>query len=88
MLSTGRSSRKKKIKKQEKESPKKVVIKLNTYRDVDKIISFIDNSKNDSQSKYCKDHFKDIKGTKTMEQYMKNIVNKNSIVEKKIVENE
>ena len=88
MLSTGRSFRKKKIREQEEESPKKVVIKLNAYRDVDKIISFIDNSRKNSQSKYCKDHFKNIKGTKTMDQYMKNIVNKNSIVERKIVENE
>ena len=88
LLSTGRSFRKKKIKEQEVESPKKVVIKLNAYRDVDKIISFIDNSRKNSQSKYCKDHFKNIKGTKTMDQYMKNIVNKNSIVERKIVENE
>ena len=88
LLSTGRSFRKKRIKEQEEESPKKVVIRLNAYRDVDKIISFIDNSKKNSQSKYCKDHFKNIKGTKTMDQHMKNIVNKNSIVERKIVENE
>jgi len=88
LLSTGRSFRKKRIKEPEPESPKKVVIKLNAYRDVDKIISFIDNSRKNSQSKYCKDHFKNIKGTKTMDQHMKSIANKNSIVERKIVEKE
>ena len=87
LLSTGRSF-KKKIIKEPVESPKKVVMKLNAYRDVDKILSFIDNSRKNSQSKLCKNHFNNIKGTKIMDQHMKSIVNKNSIIERKIVENE
>ena len=34
--------------------------RLNAYNDVSKIINFIDNSKKNSQSKVCRDHFANI----------------------------
>ena len=69
----------KKKKKKEEETP----IKLNAYNDVDEIIRFIDNSKKNSQSKFYKDHFNNIKRTKTMDQKMKKLMNKNLIIERK-----
>ena len=58
----------------------KKITRLNSYRDVDKIISFIDSSKKDSQSKLCKDHFMNIQMTKAMDINMKNILRKNEII--------
>lgn len=73
----------KKKKKKEEETPKMEIIKLNAYNDVDEIIRFIDNSKKNSQSKFYKDHFNNIKRTKTMDQKMKKLMNKNLIIERK-----
>ena len=58
----------------------KKVTRLNSYRDVNKIIRFIDESKKDSQSKLCKDHFMNIQMTKEMDINMKNILRKNEIL--------
>ena len=58
----------KKKKKIEEEVVKREIIKLNAYNDVDEIIRFINNSKKNSQSKLCKEHFNNIKRTKTMDQ--------------------
>ena len=41
--------------------------RLNAYNDVSKIINFIDNSKKNSQSKVCRDHFANIQITKNMD---------------------
>ena len=75
--------KKKKKKKIEEEIPKKEIIKFNAYRDVDEIIKFIDNSKKNSQSKFYKDHFNNIRRTKTMDQKMKKLMYKNLIIERK-----
>ena len=58
----------------------KKVTRLNSYRDVNKIIRFIDQSKKDSQSKLCKDHFMNIQMTKEMDINMKNMLRKNEIL--------
>ena len=79
---TSRSFRKKKVQEQEEEF-KKQILKLNAYKDVDLILKFIDSSKKNSQSKFCKDHFNNIKRTKTMDKHIKNLLNKNLIIEKK-----
>ena len=73
----------KKKKKIEEEVVKREIIKLNAYNDVDEIIRFINNSKKNSQSKLCKEHFNNIKRTKTMDQKMKKLMYKNLIVERK-----
>ena len=59
---------------------KKKIIKLNAYNDINKIIDFIDNSKKESQSKLCKDHFMNIKITKSMDINLKNMLRKNGII--------
>lgn len=79
---TSRTYRKKKNKIQE-EIPKKEIIKLNAYNDVEEIIKFIDSSKKNSQSKFCKDHFNNIKRKKTMDQKMQKLLYKNLIIERK-----
>ena len=71
-----------KKKKKELEVVKKEKIRYNAYDDVDKILAFIDNSKKNSQSKFCKDHFNNIQRTKTMDQKKNNLIYKNLIVEK------
>ena len=58
----------------------KKVTRLNSYKDVNKIIRFIDQSKKDSQSKLCKDHFMNIQMTKEMDINMKNMLRKNEIL--------
>lgn len=73
----------KKRKQKVEEVVKKEVIKLNAYDDVDEIINFIDKSRKNSQSKFCKDHFNNIRRTKTMDQKMKNLMYKNLIIERK-----
>ncbi len=72
----------KKKKKKEEEVVKKQIIRYNAYDDVDKILSFIDNSKRNSQSKLCKAHFNNILRTKTMDQQKNNLMQKNLIIEK------
>ena len=59
---------------------KKKVVKLNAYNDINKILDFIDNSKKESQSKLCKDHFMNIKVTKSMDINLKNMLRKNGII--------
>jgi len=73
----------KKRKQKVEEVVKTEVIKLNAYNDVDEIINFIDKSRKNSQSKFCKDHFNNIRRTKTMDQKMKNLMYKNLIIERK-----
>ena len=80
---SSRPKMKKKKPKIEEEVVKKEIIKLNAYDDVDEIIRFINNSKYNSQSKFCKDHFNNIKRTKTMDQNMKRLMYKNLIIERK-----
>ena len=60
----------------------KNVIRLNSYKDVDKIINFIDVSKEGSQSKLCKEHFMNIQMTKTMDLNVKKVIRKNQIMVK------
>ena len=50
---------------------KKKFKKLNAYKDVSKIISFIDGSRKNSQSKVCRKHFENIKITKDMDRSLK-----------------
>ena len=57
----------------------KKITKYNSYRDVDKIINFIDSSNKDSQSQFCKEHFVNIQMTKEMDINKKNILAKNEI---------
>ena len=80
------STQKPKMKKKksiEEKAVKKEIIKLNSYNDVDEIIRFIDNSKYNSQSKFCKNHFKNIQRTKAMDLNMKKMMIKNLIIERK-----
>ena len=73
----------KKKKRKEEEIMKKEIIKLNAYDYVDEIIRFINNSKINSQSKFCLEHFNNIRRTKTMDQKMKKLMHKNLISERK-----
>ena len=57
----------------------KKFIRFNSYNDVTKIIQFIDTSKNNSQSKFCKEHFENIKITKNMDKSLKKMIEKNYI---------
>ena len=78
-----KGKKEKRLKKSESAifSPKhKKVTRLNSYKDVDKIINFIDTSEKDSQSKFCKDHFMNIQMTKTMDIYRANLLRKNEII--------
>ena len=58
----------------------KKITRLNSYKDVDKIIKFIDTSKKDSQSKLCKDHFINIQMTKEHDNNIKELLKKNEII--------
>ena len=58
----------------------KKVTRLNSYKDVNKIIKFIDNSKKDSQSKLCKEHFINIQRTKEADNNIKELLKKNEII--------
>ena len=57
----------------------KTITKYNSYRDVDKIINFIDSSNKNSQSQFCKEHFLNIQMAKEMDLNRKNILTKNEI---------
>ena len=57
----------------------KRVIKLNAYKDINTIMDFIENSKKESQSKLCKDHFNNIKMTKSMDINLKKMMKKNEL---------
>ncbi len=65
-------------KKGEKKRDKKVM-RLNSYNDVNKIINFIDESKINSQSKLCKEHFMNIQEKKDFDSNLKLLVKKNRI---------
>lgn len=53
--------------------------RLNAYNDVSKIITFIDSSKIDSQSKVYRNHFANIQTTKNMDKIFENLLVKNDI---------
>ena len=57
----------------------KKVSKLNSYRDCDKILNFIDSSNKNSQSKIYKEHFLNIQMTKDIDTHKKNLMKKNEI---------
>ena len=57
----------------------KIFKRLNAYNDVSKIINFIDNSKKNSQSKVCRDHFANIQITKNMDITLQKMIEKNDI---------
>ena len=81
-INLDKNIKKKKMRKSESAvfpTKQKRVIKLNAYKDINTIIDFIDNSKKESQSKLCKDHFNNIKMTKSMDLYLKNMLKKNEI---------
>lgn len=77
-----KKKKKKKIEVKKCETPSKEVIKLNGYKNVDEVINFIDNSKKYSQSKLYKEHFTNIKNTKTVNQGIDRLINKNKIIAK------
>ena len=58
---------------------KKKFKKLNAYNDVSQIISFIDGSRKNSQSKLCRRHFENIQITKNMDKSLKKMIEKNEI---------
>ena len=58
---------------------KKKFKKLNAYNDVSQIISFIDGSRKNSQSKLCRKHFENIQITKNMDKSLKKMIEKNEI---------
>ena len=53
--------------------------RLNAYNDVTKIITFIDKSNINSQSKICRNHYDNIKMTKNMDKVKENLLIKNDI---------
>ena len=55
--------------------------RLNAYNDVTRIISFIDNSKKNSQSKVCRNHFANIQITKNMDIVGEKLKKKNEIIQ-------
>ena len=55
--------------------------RLNAYNDVTRIISFIDNSKKNSQSKVCRNHFANIQITKNMDRVGERLKKKNEIIQ-------
>jgi ribosomal protein L12E/L44/L45/RPP1/RPP2 len=57
----------------------KNIIRYNSYKDVNEIIKFINNSKKDSQSKICKPHFMNIKMTKNMDSNLQKMIDLNQI---------
>ena len=77
----------KKSKKQKRaESAKEIVPettkkfkRLNAYNDVSRIISFIDGSIKNSQSKICRSHYENIQVVKNMDKSLKKMIEKNEI---------
>ena len=77
----------KKSKKQKRaESAKEIVPettkkfkRLNAYNDVSRIISFIDGSRKNSQSKICRSHYENIQVVKNMDKSLKIMIEKNEI---------
>lgn len=58
----------------------KKLIRLNAYKDVNKIINFIDYSKKESQSKICKPHFMNIKIKKNADTNIQKMIKNNGII--------
>ncbi len=65
--------------KMEEQKPRKQVIKLNSYRHVDKILDFIDSSESLSKNLPIYNHFTNIKYKKKMDEMNRRILNKNRI---------
>ena len=61
---------------------KKKFIRLNAYNDVNRIIDFIDHSRNNSQSKICRGHFANIQMAKNFNNSLQKMINKNYITYK------
>ena len=81
-INLNKNIKKKKMKKSESAIlpiKQKRVIKLNAYKDINTIMDFIENSKKESQSKLCKDHFNNIKMTKSMDINLKKMMKKNEL---------
>ena len=81
-INLNKNIKKKKMKKSESDIlpiKQKRVIKLNAYKDINTIMDFIENSKKESQSKLCKDHFNNIKMTKSMDINLKKMMKKNEL---------
>ena len=57
----------------------KRVSRLNSYRDCEKILNFIDSSNKNSQSKIYKEHFLNVQMTKDIDTRKQNLVKKNEI---------
>jgi len=74
-------SKSKKLKKSESSfiPSNKKYVKFNAYNDINNIINFIENSQKESQSKLCKEHFMNIKMTKSMDINLIKMLKKNSI---------
>ena len=53
--------------------------RMNAYRDVNKIIKFIDTSKKNSQSKYYRNHYESIQTKKDMDKTLEKLIEKNDI---------
>ena len=74
---------KKKLKKSKSanifQTEQKRVTKLNAYNDINQIVDFIESSKKESQSKLYKEHFMNIKATKSIDFNLKNMLKKNEI---------
>ena len=62
-----------------KTEAKKKFKRLNAYNDVSKIITFIDKSNMNSQSKICRNHYDNIKITKNMDTVKERLLIKNDI---------
>ena len=60
----------------------KKVIRFNAYNDINRIIDFIDHSRNNSQSKICREHFANIQMAKDFNNSMPKMINKNYITYK------
>ena len=73
-------NKRKKFNNIKKETTKKI-IKLDGYNNVEEIIEFIKNSKRNSQSKYCMNHYNNIKSTKNYDKYKEIMATKNEIIE-------
>ena len=66
-------------KKKKKEEKKK--IKLNSYKDVEKILSIIDKSQKDSKSRLFEEHFRNIRTRKSIDLGKEKAMEKNKIID-------
>ena len=82
---TKRTAKKRRMRKSQSEilpDKKKNVVRLDAYKDVAKIIDFIDKSKDNSQSKICRGHFTNIQMAKALDKSVNNILGKNDNIYK------